>query len=161
MCYCCRRPRRLSDAAATAAACCRRPTAAAGASAALQQLGRGQLLCRLGGREVLTPVCLPIAHFVPHLPPSFRYTSVLLPCRLPAHRWHRWHPCSEDSATRKAREVAARLKDFGEEEVQQRQQGASGPAAAEQAPLLPSAAAAFTTVGGPPAFLDPEVTALL
>ena len=68
------------------------------------------------------------------------------------------YPCSEDSATRKARQAAARLTDFGEEEVQQRQQGASGPAAAEQAPLLPSAAAAFTTVGGPPAFLDPEVT---
>ena len=40
------------------------------------------------------------------------------------------YPCSEDSATRKARQAAARLKDFGEEEVQQRQQGASGAGAA-------------------------------
>lgn len=67
---------------------------------------------------------------------------------------------SEDSATRRAREAEARLKDFGEEAEGGSGGAASGPAAKPTAApggLLPDASAAFGSVDGPPAFLDPEV----
>ena len=62
--------------------------------------------------------------------------------------------CSQGSAARRACEAEARLKDFGEAE---RQAAAASAAAVAAVGVLPSAAAAFTSVGGPPAFLDPEV----
>ncbi|KAL4856946.1 hypothetical protein ACK3TF_002648 [Chlorella vulgaris] len=55
---------------------------------------------------------------------------------------------SDDSTARRAKAAEARLKDFGEEAAAQ-QPGAAA---------LPSAVAAFTSVEGPPAFLDPEAT---
>jgi hypothetical protein len=65
--------------------------------------------------------------------------------------------CSEDSAARRAKEAEARLKDYGGDgAVQQPDKAAAAPPAA-----LPSAVTAFTSVEGPPAFLDPEVCAAL
>lgn len=62
--------------------------------------------------------------------------------------------CSEDSAARRGREAAAKVRDFNEASSR----AAAGQAAetAEPPPALPSADAAFTSVSGPPAFLDPE-----
>ncbi|KAL4419696.1 hypothetical protein ABPG75_006794 [Micractinium tetrahymenae] len=67
---------------------------------------------------------------------------------------------SEDSAARRAREAAARVKDYGEgeEAASAQQQPARGGGSGAQGGLLPSAVAAFTSVEGPPAFLDPEAT---
>ncbi|KAI7836123.1 hypothetical protein COHA_010002 [Chlorella ohadii] len=66
---------------------------------------------------------------------------------------------SDDSAARRAKAAAARLRDYGEEEEEAGSKQAAGPAApAAPAGLLPSAAVAFTKVEGPPAFLDPEAT---
>lgn len=67
---------------------------------------------------------------------------------------------SEDSATRRARAAAARVKDYGEgeEAASAPRQPAAGSGGGAQSGLLPSAAAAFTSVEGPPAFLDPEAT---
>ncbi len=71
-------------------------------------------------------------------------------------------PCSDDSAARRAKAAAARLRDYGEEEEEAGSKQAAGPAApAAPAGLLPSAAVAFTKVEGPPAFLDPEVCVLV
>lgn len=68
---------------------------------------------------------------------------------------------SEDSATRRAKAAAARLRNYGEEE-EAGSKPAAEPTAGLAAPtgLLPSAAAAFTSIEGPPAFLDPEVRGL-
>lgn len=65
---------------------------------------------------------------------------------------------SKDSATRRAREAAARLKDYGEEEEGGEAATSKPAAAGAAAGLLPSATAAFGKVDGPPAFLDPEAT---
>lgn len=109
--------------------------------------------------QVLSAACcrLPLRHLLRFLPPTPE--EVLGPPGLPAL------PallCSEDSAARRAKAAAARLRDYGEEEEEAASKPAARPAAAAAAPagLLPSAAAAFTTVEGPPAFLDPEVRSL-